>query len=257
MSFRTCLAWSLPISLSAAIAGVPEAPVPGTMPQAWAGIANDAFGIVATPDDYRTNEMSLFVRLGSSFVAGIDHSMLTSVPDGLRTDEVTCTMGWLPMGDQRPWIVLGAGIKLVDDFEGENLQDWWHGVIGMERYDLAYEKDDPQALAYALINQVWRQDERWGAAATASALITSGGEVQAECAGWGVARFQALCAWAGLRGRYRGGHMPTEVSGLVADFEEGVWCDYGFGIGWFAFSGAYDPVDMVSSGTITVDLAIP
>jgi hypothetical protein len=242
--------------LSAAIAGVPEAPVPGTLPRAWVGIANDAFGVVATPDDYRTNEISMFVRFGDTAIIGIDHSMLTAVPNGTRSDELTITGGWLPFGAARPWVVLGGGVKLTGDIAGESIQNWWHDVIGVEGFDLVYEKDDPQVVAYTLINQVWRHEELIGFAGTASALISSGGESQAEAAGWGLIRSSWSTAWAGFRGRYRGGHMPTQTAILVADFEEGLWIDYGIGVKWLAFSGAYDPAENVSSGTITVDLVI-
>jgi hypothetical protein len=223
----------------------------------WMAVANDCFGVVTTPDDYRTNQVSLFARIGSGLIVGADHSMLTSVPSGIRSDELTLTAGWLPFGENRPWVVLGGGLKLVGDLGGESVQDRWHTVIGMDRYHLAYEEDDTRAVAFALVNQSWLYRDRVGAAASASSLVSSGGEVQAEAAAWGVARGASLTAWAGLRGRARGGHEPTRVAGLVAEFEEGLWIEYGIGVGWFAFSGAYDPVEGVSSGTITVDLAVP
>lgn len=248
---------SLPVTLQAALAGVPEAPVPGTLPRAWLAVANDAFGIVATPDDYRTNQIALAVLITPQVILCADHSMLTAVPAGTRSDEGTVTVGWLPGGDELPWIVLGVGMKWTGDLGGEDLQQRWHEVIGMEEYDLAYETDSPRGVAYALLSQVWWAGERTGWAVTTAALATTGGEVQAEAVGWALYRRSRMTAWAGLRARCRGGSAPTRTAGLVADFEEGLWCDYGVGIGWFAFAGAYDPIDGVSSGTITMDLLVP
>jgi len=249
--------WTLPVTLHAALAGVPEAPVPGTLPRAWLAVANDAFGIVATPDDYRTNQIALAVRITPALIVCADHSMLTAVPAGTRSDECTVTVGWLPGGDERPWIVLGLGMKWTGDLGGEDLQKQWHDLIGMDRYDLTYEKDQPRGLAYALLSQVWWSGERTGWAVTTAALATTGGELQAEAVGWALYRRGRMTAWAGLRARYRGGDAPTATADLVADFEDGLWCDYGIGVSWFAFAGAYDPINGVSSGTFTVDLLVP
>ena len=94
-------------------------------------------------------------------------------------------------------------------------------------------------------------------ATAAKSLASTGGEIQAEAVGWALYRRNGMTAWVGLRARFRGGEAPTRTAELVAEFEEGVWGDYGIGVGWFAFAGSYDPVDDVSSGTLTFDLVVP
>lgn len=243
--------------MQAALAGVPEAPIPGTLPRAWLGLANDAFGVVATPDDYRTNQTTLVFRLTPEVIVCADHSMLTAVPARVRSDELTVTAGWLPGGEERPWLAVGIGMKFVGDLGGESVQDWWHDLIDMRKYRLRYEEDDPQAVAYGMFSQVWWPGEHVGWAVTTSALATTGGEVQAEAVGWALYRQRSMTAWIGLRARLRAGDTPTHTAELVADYEEGLWGDFGIGLPWFAFAGSYDPINGVSSGTIIVNLMVP
>ncbi|MBA3847668.1 MAG: hypothetical protein H0X45_13630, partial [Planctomycetes bacterium] len=120
---------------AAQVAGAPAAPRPGPLPSAWLGWHNDALGgeIGENPDDFRTTALGIGARHGR-WVGLVDHSILTHRNDPLpgRSDELTATVNWLALdggvecADDRPWLGLGAGVRLAGDLGGETTQNGWH-----------------------------------------------------------------------------------------------------------------------------------
>jgi hypothetical protein len=251
-------------TLSAAVPGVPESPSPGPMPTAWLGLANDSIGLNTGLDDFRTNEVFLAFQPAKRWVVSVDHSMLTSLDEGTRTDELTIAGGYMPYGDGtdesercKPWLALGLGLRFSGDVFGSELQNSVHRSIGSDTVELAYEENDAHGLAYGLYVYPWFPVPWGGAQVTVSALITSGGEIQSEPAVWGVAYVHDFKFWTGPRARLRGGSRPGPTADAVAEYERGVWLDYGIGWRAWSLSGAYDIAHEHSLGQLTLSLAIP
>lgn len=266
MSPRLPLLLFAAATLSAAVPGVPESPSPGPMPRGWLGIANDSMGLNTGLDDYRTNEVFLAFRPVQAWVVSIDHSMLTSLHDGTRTDELTVAAGYLPFGDGgdeteievcKPWLALGLGVRLSGDVFGSTLQNSVHRSIGSDTVELEYEDDDMHGVVYGLYVWPWCPLRWAGAQLNLSALITSAGEIQAEPTLWAVVHTQDFRIWTGPRARLRGGDRPGPTADAVADYERSVWLDYGIGWQAWSLSGAYDVVHDHTLGQLTLALAIP
>lgn len=241
----------------AAVAGVPEAPRPGTRPAAWFAWGNDAFGGETgdNTDDYRTNAFTLGIQ-HAGWVVGLEHSMLTDRTAGveLRSDQLSLALGreWelAVSAYDRLWLAGGVGGRATGDYGGQQFQDRWHAMNNFRPYELGQD-------ASALEGTLWGHGEwlftgepagfpdlpflrpgQLGLDLRASGLLTSGGEQVGSVSASIVLLGADAHVLVGLTQELRAGDSPNGTAQRTAGHEEGTWFTYGLGAGgWFVNGG--------------------
>lgn len=236
----------------AAIPGVPETR-PGQDPVVAIAWSNDWFGFPSSlsakeddpNDDHRTNSFTVIGRQDQIRLA-LDHSMLTSKPHGLRTDELSATAG-----HDFGMIVVGGGMRLRGNFGGAPLQNWFHRVSHDVRVELEQEKPSKDFIAYALAELPGLPVDRWWSLTpVASCLVSSNLECAEDLGLRLVYNGEGVSSWFGCRYQWRDGGDSRLIDD-VQQYERGLKLDYG--IAWhdgFSFSVLYSPEHSAGVGTL-------
>lgn len=236
-----------------AIPGTPEAAVPFTEHDAWVVWTNDWFGVPAgeEKDNNRTNSFS-GSYLSDSFAWSLDWSMLTDIEkeDGFRTrygsrlDEMTFTVG-LYERKRNMFYSYGIGARIRGNLAGDDVQNWWHTDASKgSKVDAEYETDEYGAVAYGMITHrvfkgepinIFADDDRSPISGyvTLSAMVG----MDADVSGDASFRIQIMSEqfdsmFFGLRYQYRETN-GSPVLEKVAEFEDGMWYEYGFFVAHF------------------------
>ncbi len=236
----------LPGSAWAAIAGLPEPPTPGELPQLWFALNDDMLGdAILDTDDYRTGNADFGVSLGDLVIAG-DYSAFTrrrdpSYSDGTRIDELTLSIGWRLDGwlpaemRRRSLLIAGVGMRSDGDLDGQQLQNSIHRGFGFPQTSLTYDQrhvsTTPLAFACGSIDgEPWRPT-RGNAMLVGqlegAALISARGEFQ-EHLGVNLSLIgRQGSAWIGCDYAWNRGRQASATAALVADHESGTWLSAG------------------------------
>ncbi len=248
---------------SAAVPGTPEPAHPGPPPALWAMLGNDDLTLQgangSAKDDHRTNEVTLGLRIDAAVLA-IDHSILTDRYRRTRSDELTITLGWLPLdggaGGDAPWMAVGAGARFVGNLYGDAIQGRWHRMIDMNAYKLTYDNDQVDAVGYACGALPWFPTDNYGGEVLVSGLASTATELQADVAVRAIIRSDSRWTklWAGGRWRSRSGGDAGPTARAVATFERGLCVDVGWQLPFLSLHALHDLESGESFGTVALEL---
>lgn len=155
----------LPLMLGA-VSGNPLPLVPADPPVVWVEMTNDNL-LAIGKDDGLTASFGAGLHLGKLRV-GAGYEMLTDRSSGLRSDELTATVGRdIPVGFDA---FVGVGARFAGDFGGDSIQRQWHQSEGDEVFDLRYEENDWRPVILAATRWEQRVAADWAFDASASVL---------------------------------------------------------------------------------------
>lgn len=172
-------------------------------------------------DDFRTNAFTGTAQLGA-WRACLDDSMLTSKVLGLRSDEITATLGY----DTGP-VVIGAGLRSRRDYRGQEMQNTWHRWLHDLPLHLDREETGEDAVAYALAELPGWYGGGFSLRPMASALIASNGESAEDAGALVVIPGRNWSVFFGARYQWRDG-AETPLIRKVQSHERGACLEYGF-----------------------------
>ncbi len=234
--------------VSAAIAGLPEAPTPGPLPTYWLTVSNDNLGDgVLNRDDFRTGAIAMGASWGQGrnhWAAAADSSVFTNrfragAPQ--RSDEITATLGYVMESERsndasfHHLAIIGVGMRFDGDLGGGRLQDVLHKGTGYDEVKLPYDREhaaDPLAFVYgrslfaahSYPAFTWLVPRGiWGISAAGAAMATAGGEQQLFAELDGVLIGKQGSTWFGARWRWNEGVQATPSAAVVAEHERGLW----------------------------------
>lgn len=206
------------------VSGLPAHLTPTVRPDYSFFLGND-FAAAGTSDDYRTEQMIASARLRESWIALIDHSVLTredlAVSERGRIDTMTLSLGYelfsVDSSAQQTSILAGLAIRMVGNFEGERIQNGFHRLIGSDTEAIPYtdtRQTDPAAWFLAQHYQRFLEAtgggflNGWdlGYWARAGALVTADGQVDGVAGLYAVASRRRLDVWLGVRRDWRSGY---------------------------------------------------
>ncbi len=237
--FQTACVWAGSVasgvlaSASDAVPGLPPALDLTSTPTAWIELANDAWGPqqIDNRDDGRTASL----RTGSGFKRwrlALDASMLTSKRLGLRSDELTATLGYALHETTESAVVVVAGTRLAGELGGAGIQRWWHEAVGYTYDTLTYAPTgiDVQPVAGIALHR----DVRWSSLrirGMLQGLVSGHGEIQGLGGIHLLAVVPGAWCWLGPEWRIRAGAPVGPVAADIAEHERGLWLASGLQIG--------------------------
>ena len=131
------------------ISGVPPPMPPFTDARFQIYSTNDALGRAGQVDDFRTQQVGLVARLGSSWLALVDHSILTleDSPEPGRTDQTAVSLGYtffdrVSEDGKQNRLLSGFGLRANGDFAGDRIQNGFHRLIGRSEKELPYSAEE-------------------------------------------------------------------------------------------------------------------
>lgn len=278
---RTVLLSLLALSAAAEVPGVPRLARPGVDNAYTIRLGNDTFGIGHDPDDFRTSDAAINLRLFDRFQIGVNHSILTRrdrelFGDPGRIDQLTATLGILPWqhfdpatGDSH-MLAFGVGGRYHGDLYGDEIQNNLHRFFGIEEVDLPYENlRRLQGVAYlhghlVRIRRVdapafldfLGEDIPLGYWAEGNLLGTTDGQVEGSFGLYGGIFDDRAALWSGIRYRVRAGNDYSNATlEQVAESERGFLAVVGGSVDGFYYEGGFD-LDS-SRGFGSVGIAIP
>lgn len=196
---------------------------------------NDLLGQGGGVDDFRTQQVGLVVRLGPSWLAVVDHSILTleDSPEPGRTDQMAASLGYSLVDQVTPdggrnRLLSGIGVRTNGDLAGDRIQNSLHRLIGNRETDLPYiVEEQTDIFAWLLAERyqpIARRESEFGYWLRAASLITADGQWDGSLGAYLVARLRRVDTWLGLKADWRRGYSLDRVQDATADAEseEGV-----------------------------------
>ena len=206
------------------VSGLPAHLTPTVRPDYSFFLGND-FAAADTSDDYRTEQMIVSARIRDSWVAVLDHSIMTredlADAERGRIDTMTVSLGYeflsVDSGAQQTSILAGLAIRMVGNFEGERIQNGFHRLIESDTEAIPYtdtRQTDPAAWFLAQHYQRFREAtgggflNGWdlGYWARAGALATADGQIDGVAGLYAVASRRRWDLWLGVRRDWRSGY---------------------------------------------------
>ena len=216
-----CLAGS---SSAGEISGLPPHLAPTVRPDYSFFLGND-FAAADTSDDYRTEQMIASARLRESWIAVLDHSVMTredvAETERGRIDTMTLSLGYelfsVDSSAQQTSVATGLAIRMVGNFEGERIQNGFHRLIESDTEAIPYtdtRQTDP--AAWFLVQHYKRVIAATGDGfmgnwdigywARAGALATADGQLDGVAGLYAVASRRQWDVWLGVRRDWRSGY---------------------------------------------------
>jgi hypothetical protein len=266
-----CLAGS---SFAGEISGLPPHLAPTVRADYSFFLGND-FAAADTSDDYRTEQMIASARLRDSWVAVLDHSVMTredlSETERGRIDTMTLSLGYellsVDSGAQQTSVATGLAIRMVGNFEGERIQNGFHRLIESDTEAIPYtdtRQTDP--AAWFLVQHYKRVIAATGDGfmgnwdigywARAGALATADGQLDGVAGLYAVASRRQWDVWLGVRRDWRSGYDTDFVLRETAAEENKAAVSLGVRFGALVLetvqrmdsSASYGQLSFVSSG---------
>ncbi len=220
-------------SASDAVPGLPSALASTPTPTAWIELANDAWGPqqIDNRDDGRTASLRTGAGLGRWRLA-LDASMLTAKALGLRSDELTATVGYALHETTESAVVVVAGARMAGELGGAGIQRRWHEAVGyaFDRLTYAPTGIDVQPVAGVALHR----DVRWSSMrirGILQGLVSGHGELQSLAGVHLLADVPGAWCWLGPEWRIRAGAPVGPVAEDIAEHERGLWLESGLQIG--------------------------
>ena len=206
------------------VSGLPAHLTPTVRPDYSFFLGND-FAAADTSDDYRTEQMIASARIRDSWIAVLDHSIMTredlADAERGRIDTMTISLGYelfsVDSGTQQTSVLAGLAIRMVGNFEGERIQNGFHRLIESDTEAIPYtdtRQTDPAAWFLAQHYQRFREAtgggflNGWdlGYWARAGALATADGQIDGVAGLYAVASRRRWDLWLGVRRDWRSGY---------------------------------------------------
>jgi len=199
------------------ISGLPPALLPGIDRDFSLDFSNDFLGRGGSIDDFRTQQIVIAAKLSDTWIAILDHSILTlgSTLTPGRVDQLSASLGCQIINKvydhSASKIVAGFGVRSAGDFAGERMQNGFHRLIGSEIEVLPYTDTDSTDVTAWFAADHYRDFHYSGSWQTgywmrASSLLSSGGQWDGSAGLFGVASRPSLDVWLGLRHDWREGY---------------------------------------------------
>lgn len=212
------------------ISGVPPPMPPLADPRFQIYSTNDALGGGGRVDDFRTQQIGLAVRLGSSWLALVDHSILTleDSPEPGRTDQTSASLGYsfvdrTSRDGDRNRLLSGFGVRANGGITGDRVQNGFHRLINRSEKELPYTAEEQtDTFAWILAERyqpIARGESEFGYWLRAASLITSDGQWDSSLGAYLVARLRRLDTWLGIKADWRSGYSLDRVQDATADAE--------------------------------------
>lgn len=179
--------------------------------------SNDFLGRGGSIDDFRTQQIVIAAKLSDTWIAILDHSILTlgsSLTPG-RVDQLSASLGYQIINKVNDHsaskVNAGVGVRSAGDFAGERMQNGFHRLIGSDIEVLPYtDTDSTDVTAWFDVDHYrdfhYSGSWRTGYWVRASSLLTSGGHWDGSAGLFGVASRPSLDIWLGLRRDWRTGY---------------------------------------------------
>ena len=198
--------------------------VPTVRPDYAFFLGND-FAAAGTNDDYRTEQMIASARLRKSWLAVLDHSVLTRKDDANarhgRIDTMTLSLGYeflhVDTGTQQTSVVAGLAVRAIGNLEGERIQNGFHRLIVSDTEVIPYTNTRQSDPAVWVLAQHYRRLlagsgdsflKSWnvGYWARAGVLATADRQVDGVAGLYAVASRGQWNVWLGARRDWRSGY---------------------------------------------------
>ena len=267
--FLCCLAGS---SAAGEISGLPAHLAPTVRPDYAFFLGND-FAAIDTNDDFRTEQMIASARLRESWIAVLDHSILTrkvAIDERGRIDTMTMSLGYelfsVDSSVQQTSVLAGLAIRMVGNFEGERIQNGFHRLIPSDTEAIPYtdtRQTDPAGWFLAQHYQRFLEatgdgfPSGWhiGYWARLGALATTDGQVDGIAGLYVVASRKQWDLWLGVRRDWRRGYDADFVLRDAAAEEDKAAVSLGVRFGALVFetvqridsSASYGQLSFISS----------
>lgn len=188
---RIVLLILLPLTVHAevSLAGVPEQVFPDML-RSWAlSYANDSTVYdrddrFRKHDDLRTATLSGYFRFHSDYIGAFDLSLLTDKHGHQRNDELSLSIGrqWSTPADRQSRLQLqgGVGLRLADDFNGEETQNSLHDITSGIDVEMPYADSDHALFLYGRAQWLKQIHERWQIDTRHALLFDTNGLLQLD-----------------------------------------------------------------------------
>lgn len=219
------------------VSGLPSHVPPTVRPDYLYFLGND-FAAAGTSDDYRTEQMMVAGRFAGSWLAVLDHSILTrediAESNRARIDTMTLSLGreWLLTNGTARRSTAAAGIALrgIGNFAGERIQNGFHRLVDSETEVIPYTDTRETSPAAWFIAEHYRRVaaasgpgfwQQWdtGLWLRAGAFASTDGQFDAVAGVYAIASRPSLDLWLGLRRDWRSGYDQDFVLRETADEE--------------------------------------
>jgi hypothetical protein len=260
------------------IPGTPSRLPPMMMNTLHLDWGNDFFGKLGTSDDFRTQQVSFFVRLSDRWLLSADHSTLTfrgptrhdPDPAGTegRLDQISSSLGYLlhsskDLSSQLD-ISSGLGFRASGNFAGARIQNGFHRLIDSGIINLPYvDTERTDGLIWLQGNfqylkprvmPIWLQwlGTGWqgGFWLFATTLVTTDAQWDGIVNASGLAAKGPWKMWLGLRADWREGYDRDVVQAATAASEDGTSLSLGVAFGPLVLETTQDLRGKHGSGRI-------
>ena len=265
---------SVPIaSVAGEISGLPSH-LPPTVRADYLYFLGNDFAAAGTSDDYRTEQMIVTGRFRDSWLAVLDHSILTredlDAGDPARIDTMTLSLGYEVLRSesetQRASIAAGIAVRGIGNFEGERIQNGFHRLVASDTDVIPYTNTRETDAAGWFVAEYYRRlsaasgsgfRRSWdtGLWIRSGAFGSAGGQLDAVAGVYAVASRPVLDLWLGIRRDWRSGYDQDFVLQDTAAEEDKFAVSFGLRFGSLVFetvqridsAASYGQLSFVSS----------
>jgi len=211
-------------SVAGEISGLPSH-LPPTVRADYLYFLGNDFAASGTSDDYRTEQMMVAGRFRESWLAVLDHSILTrddlAVGSRARIDTMTLSVGYeflrTVSATQRASFAGGVALRGFGNYEGERIQNGFHRLVASDTDIIPYTDTRESDAAAWFVAEYYRRlsaasgsefRRSWdtGLWVRSGAFGSAGGYLDAVAGLYAVASRPALDLWLGIRRDWRSGY---------------------------------------------------
>lgn len=271
LRFRHCVVfaiiagtvWPKAAVMAGDISGLPPSLPPGLERDFAINFSNDFLGRGGSVDDFRTQQFIVSANINEQWLALVDHSILTlsTPPAPARIDQLAASVGYRLIENDSIHVTIGGGVRGIDDFAGDRMQNGFHRLIGSKIESLAYTGSSDWDLTAWADFQLDRDLATWGNWNTGyslrgGTLVASSGEWDSRLSAVATLQRNNIDFWLGLRADWRTGYDTDPVVAATADAEEDAALVLGLRFGallletvqQFGNESSYGQIMLVSSG---------
>ncbi len=249
------------------IPGLPPALLPIIDRDFAINFSNDFLGRGGSVDDFRTQQIVLTAKINGSWLAVVDHSILTLTdsPAPGRVDQLSGSLGYHLINESSAISVdrltIGGGFRSVGEFAGERIQNGFHRLIGSNIDSLDYVDTITTDATGWFEAQRYRELRTFGDWTTgywlrAGSLLTTDGQWDSNVGAFAVANRRSIDIWLGVRRDWRSGYDADNVQIETARAEDDTAVVIGVRFGAFMLEtvqqlnndASYGQISLVSSG---------
>ena len=212
------------LSVAGEISGLPSH-LPPTVRADYLYFLGNDFAAAGTSDDYRTEQMMVAGRFRGSWLAVLDHSILTrddlAEADRARIDTMTLSLGYeflrIDSEVQQASLYGGVALRGIGNYAGERIQNGFHRLVASDTDVIPYtDTREIDAAAWSVAeyyrrlsaasgSEFWRNWDT-GVLLRSGAFVSAGGYLDAVAGLYAVASRPALDLWLGIRRDWRSGY---------------------------------------------------